>query len=300
MSDRRAQLLAAAHRAPAEDAPRRVLADALLERGDPLGELMLAQLADPDRRDRAPEAALPWMLGPLTETLDRVELRRGLPARARLRPSAPLEREQLAAGAWATLEQLDLAGHPEQGALAGARLTAATRLTGLTPKHVPPGRLPTGVREVEVIEHDGGSVIEALEQTRDLIDWITSPELPEGLALVVPSADPPALLRQLRPVLRSDVRLRSLALQDAWRFELRWQGRSRLAIVSDASPWPISCVDAMTASLQADLDHLDGVLPQLEGLVARCYVELTSVLDLRHAIQTACDEHAPRLPLVWA
>lgn len=93
---------------PADDGPRHVLADHLLEKGDPLGEYVAAALkggATP--RDAAPATA--W-LGPLGEVAapENVELARGFPRRVIVHvPDDPETVERVrSARAWGTIEEL--------------------------------------------------------------------------------------------------------------------------------------------------------------------------------------------------
>ncbi|MCX5742424.1 MAG: TIGR02996 domain-containing protein [Proteobacteria bacterium] len=101
-------LLAAIYAAPQDDGPREVYADVLVEDHDPRGELIALQLkrARGDRGTRAREQALlreagrAWFDGLDRESATDVELRRGFPARARVRQAV------LSSPAWATVETL--------------------------------------------------------------------------------------------------------------------------------------------------------------------------------------------------
>lgn len=111
---RRAPDFAAVYAAPADDAPRHVLADALLEAGDPRGELLALQLmASPTAADRKREKALlaahakAW-LAPFGRTLGAdVVFRRGFPAEGlvKLRDQGDADRYG-ALPEWATFERL--------------------------------------------------------------------------------------------------------------------------------------------------------------------------------------------------
>ena len=107
-----AALLADVYENPRDDAPRLVLADLLIERGDPRGEFIAMQCGGP--RDPKKEKALvkahgkKW-LGPLASVLTvDVEFRRGFPAVGTAKFKAQRDVEKFGqAPEWATFEELD-------------------------------------------------------------------------------------------------------------------------------------------------------------------------------------------------
>ena len=113
------ELLAAVRRDPADDGPRAVLADRLLERGDPLGELISLQLARAsgrsDRGSRARERALVashgdgW-LGQINAVLRARCFDRGFLAYAQLWRTPGALPKVADDPAWATVETFDLSG----------------------------------------------------------------------------------------------------------------------------------------------------------------------------------------------
>lgn len=108
-----AELVEAVYAAPLDDAPRQVLADVLLERGDAWGELIALQLAlargEARRgaigRERELVAQLEKrLLGPIAGSVLRPVFRRGFLAEAQLRPKSP--KAALEAREWSTVETL--------------------------------------------------------------------------------------------------------------------------------------------------------------------------------------------------
>jgi uncharacterized protein (TIGR02996 family) len=101
-----AALYEAVYAAPDDDAPRHVLADALLERGDPRGELIALQLAatrDPRReRELLEHHAASWAGG--VAAAGAVVFERGFPARVQLAAKPALN---LRAPEWRTVRALD-------------------------------------------------------------------------------------------------------------------------------------------------------------------------------------------------
>jgi len=107
-------LLAEVYAAPEDDAPRAVLADFLLEKGDPRGELIALQLrADKSKAELAREKALlaehgkRWLGGLAEVWLVDVVFRRGFPAvvTARFRHHRDVEAHG-DSPAWATIEEI--------------------------------------------------------------------------------------------------------------------------------------------------------------------------------------------------
>lgn len=107
-------LLAAVYAAPHDDAPRLVLADFLLEKGDPRGELIALQLQkEKGKGELAREQALlethgrKWLGGLADVVLKDVVFRRGFPAvvTARFRHSRDVEAHG-EAPEWATIEEI--------------------------------------------------------------------------------------------------------------------------------------------------------------------------------------------------
>jgi len=113
------ELLAAVHTDPAADGPRAVLADRLLERGDPLGELISLQLAraggrsDPGSRARERVLVMDhgdaW-LGQINAVLKQKVFHRGFLAYAQLWRTPAALPKVADDPAWATVETFDLAG----------------------------------------------------------------------------------------------------------------------------------------------------------------------------------------------
>lgn len=108
-----AALLAAVHASPADDAPRRVFADFLQERGDPRGEFITLQLADDADSKKRAEKLLKthgknWLDGLTIVKTPRFE--RGFLSSAKVTFKTQREAEQFGAlPAWATVERLELA-----------------------------------------------------------------------------------------------------------------------------------------------------------------------------------------------
>src|SRR5262249_18017779 len=108
--DERTQLFAAVYASPDDDGPRAVLADWLLERNDPRGELIAMQLAryrdDPTREPTPKERAMIRQAGrTVFDGLDddgafAIQLERGFPIAANVRS------DRMTVPAWATVESL--------------------------------------------------------------------------------------------------------------------------------------------------------------------------------------------------
>jgi uncharacterized protein (TIGR02996 family) len=127
---------------PDDDEPRRVYADALLERGDPRGELIALQLERERRRglvsiaDAERERALiathrrAW-LGPLAAVVQNEQFRRGFLDACTVTKAAPAQlAAALASPIWRTLRTLDtddmaLATHPALVSLRTSSMTPA-------------------------------------------------------------------------------------------------------------------------------------------------------------------------------
>lgn len=107
-------LLAAIYGAPADDAPRRVYADVLMEKGDPRGEFISLQLANADVKKQKAllKAHGKQWLGELSEVVGAgFEFRRGFLAKATLKFRNQADFEKWGARPeWATLEEVDFAG----------------------------------------------------------------------------------------------------------------------------------------------------------------------------------------------
>ncbi len=115
-----AQLLAAVHRQPDDDGPRQVLADALIERGDPRGEFIVLQIAGADeRRQRRLLAAheKSW-LGPVAEVTkkDSRVWRRGFLDECTFLPRGKHLAAAVGHPAWASVRVFDF-GSVDSGAL---------------------------------------------------------------------------------------------------------------------------------------------------------------------------------------
>ncbi|MBL8919549.1 MAG: TIGR02996 domain-containing protein [Myxococcaceae bacterium] len=102
-------LLAAIYAAPADDAPRLVLADVLQERNDPRGEFITLQVAGNPKARKLLEPNLKKWLGPLAPVLAAdVGFRRGFPAEGRTKFRHQADVETFGAlPAWATFERLE-------------------------------------------------------------------------------------------------------------------------------------------------------------------------------------------------
>ena len=106
-----AALLAAIYAAPADDGPRLVYADALMERGDPRGEVIALQCGNRDhaRADKLLARHRAKWLGPLAPAIDATRalaFERGFPALATVADTAPPALDQHPA--WATLRRVEL------------------------------------------------------------------------------------------------------------------------------------------------------------------------------------------------
>ncbi len=132
-------LLAAVYANPDDDGPRLVLADWLLERGDPWGEFITLQFkADKSRAEVAREAALQakhgtsWLGALATVVLKDVEFRRGFPSKVVAKFKGQREVEQFGdAPEWATIEELSWS-------LPGAWTPEEARWHQHVPKHARP------------------------------------------------------------------------------------------------------------------------------------------------------------------
>lgn len=157
-------LLARVYAHPEDDAARLVLADHLLEQGDPLGEFIMLQCsARPDEariRELLAQHGLAWQapLGPLIRP-DATRFERGFPVAVRLRVT---RREWPAPGpAWGTVREIS--GDPAvtstvAGWFAHPHLHAVTFLRALPSPFVPQlGAYPLPVRRLEL---SGGQPIE--------------------------------------------------------------------------------------------------------------------------------------------
>lgn len=165
------QLLAEVYARPDDDGPRLVLADFLLERGDPQGEFITLQFkADKSKEEKAREAALKtkhgksW-LGPLaTVVLKDVEFRRGFPSKVVAKFKSQREAEQYGDDpAWATVEDL-------AWSQSGSWTEDAGRWHEYFPKHARPKTCVVGRFGVErLLEAKGPWPFESLTlQTRNV------------------------------------------------------------------------------------------------------------------------------------
>ena len=108
-----AALLAAVYASPADDAPRRVFADFLLERGDPRGEFITLQLAGDAASKKAADKLLAahgknWLDG--LSLVKEPRFHRGFLSSAKVTFKTQREAEKYGAlPAWATVESLELA-----------------------------------------------------------------------------------------------------------------------------------------------------------------------------------------------
>jgi uncharacterized protein (TIGR02996 family) len=117
------ELLARVLETPSDDSLRGVLADALVEAGDPRGELIALQLAPPtpERKRRAKQIideSRKQLLGALAPVLTDATFEKGFVARAKLKaPTTPAIKNAIAACVgdplWATVEQLEGPGDHE-------------------------------------------------------------------------------------------------------------------------------------------------------------------------------------------
>ncbi len=107
------QLYAAVYAAPTDDGPRRVLADALLEAGDPRGELIALQLSggDPERVEALLKKHGEKWLGPLAKGVNPefVRWRAGFPEAVGLFRSLALLPKAVGHAEWATVRHAHLA-----------------------------------------------------------------------------------------------------------------------------------------------------------------------------------------------
>ena len=109
---------------PSDDAPRQILADALIERGDPRGELIALQLVRKrNRKSRRRERELiethreEWLgaLRPHVEYADESEFRRGFPVSCLLTAPDDLAWSKIIGlEAWATYEHIAFGGYRRQ------------------------------------------------------------------------------------------------------------------------------------------------------------------------------------------
>ena len=139
---------AAVYAAPADDAPRLVLADALLEQGEPRGEFLSLQLrtkkspAETKREKALLKEHGPHWLTPFGPTLGaKVEWRRGFPAVGLVKFRDAAQAEQYGAlPEWATFESLTWspARSPEHVEAAGFIGPAFRHLLRADEVHIPP------------------------------------------------------------------------------------------------------------------------------------------------------------------
>jgi uncharacterized protein (TIGR02996 family) len=131
------KLFAAVYADPASDEPRQVLADRLLELGDPRGEVIALQMKDPKNaraKKLIKQHRAAW-LGPLAGWNDIYETwRRGFPADVSGEPT----REMVGDVRWNTVEAVDFYGDGGVQAVLGAPCLRALRIA----RHV----LPAGVK----------------------------------------------------------------------------------------------------------------------------------------------------------
>lgn len=107
-----ASLLEAIYANPGDDGPRRVLADLLIEAGDPRGEFIMLQCtgADPKRARALLKANEKAWLSPFEGTLREVKWSRGFPSEGLVRFKAQQDAERVGLKPnWATLEVLEWA-----------------------------------------------------------------------------------------------------------------------------------------------------------------------------------------------
>lgn len=159
----RERLFAAVYAAPHDDGPRAVLADALLEQGEPRGEFIALQLARgragrPSSRETAmlKQWAERW-LEPITDGVVKgTTFERGFPASCQLRNETPSHE----AREWATIERIDTEG---LGARLPGSFFAATRFPVL--------------RELGPVD---GSILcapEPMAVQRLTVNWCADPEM---------------------------------------------------------------------------------------------------------------------------
>lgn len=140
-----AELLAAIHEDLASDASRMVLADRLIELGDPRGEMMALQLAraragtppTPHERALIAQHGRAWAQ-PLTRCLVAYEFRRGFLAAATVDDRSMIEPALYEHPAWATVEDLETGN---------ASLLASPALRSLRRVAIPSERLEELARE---------------------------------------------------------------------------------------------------------------------------------------------------------
>ncbi|MCP3166656.1 hypothetical protein [Myxococcus qinghaiensis] len=112
VSSTREALLARIHAVPEDDSSRRVLADQLLELGDPLGEFIVLQYAEVPDEDRILQLLVAnrekWE-APLGSVIERgcARFARGFPVAVRMKESIFAQGEPVPGPAWGTVEELD-------------------------------------------------------------------------------------------------------------------------------------------------------------------------------------------------
>ena len=223
------ELIAAIYTSPDDDGPRTVLADLLVEQGDPRGELITLQLARArgpvTAKARARERALlreagdSWTRALAADTAFAIELERGFPARASIHAGS------LTSPAWATVEELVLS--TSVTAVVSDQLRALRSIRGLRCEHVAATRLldPARLHHLDVLRVEGlATLATPLAPIRLGIAGVAFTELP-GIARQLASW--PIARRMTELVLASTVKdlptaaaLLAAAPQLAW-VELR-------------------------------------------------------------------------------
>ena len=227
---------AAVYAAPADDGPRQVLADALLEQGDPRGDFLSLQLrAKKGKAELAQEKALlkthakAWLsvFGPALGAA--VKWRRGFPAEGlvKFRDEAAA-RKYGALAEWATFESLTWspASSPEHDAAAGFIGPSFRHLKRADQLHLPHLLGTAGV--TWALEWVRGSV-DTREQLEQLL---TSPQLPRLEAVHLRGAFKPEWLTEVT----------------------RWGGLKELGL---SMPYPPLMLEVLRRAALTSLERLD-------------------------------------------
>ncbi|NTX40570.1 hypothetical protein HUA78_39700 [Myxococcus sp. CA033] len=197
ISSTRDVLLARIHAVPEDDSSRRVLADQLLELGDPLGEFIVLQCAEVPDEDRITQLLVAnrekWE-APLGAVIERGYARfaRGFPVAVRMMESNVMEGAPAPGPAWGTVEEIDWNGIADWTGpavhwsrwLAHPHLRGVTRLRNVSEalaRELGAHALP--VRRLEVTGARGPGLFEALAALPHL-SWLEFPRAEPGTVVL--------------------------------------------------------------------------------------------------------------------
>ena len=285
--EREAALRAAVYANPADDAPRAVYADWLLERGDPLGELIALQLQpehDRRRMEALVKAHAARIVGPMRQLFvrDSWTIERGFLATCRIRRGVVPQPDP----AWATVREIDGAipasdAHP-MPVLRAARGIRPSELARLAALATPPPLEELGVSGC----------------SRSVCDAIARLRLPELHTLILEAVDAHAISPTERwwhhfPLARLDV---PAELADIAGFGALLSDRLRLVVLALADWRVMLRPGELIAHHTRGTGDVTGFVRALEQLPALTRISIATpasawTADTRAAMAVALARH---------